>query len=211
MNKKFIAKRNYVLRKVLNSENNLDILQNFIEAVLNIKIEKIILNPYLKEKARYLPSEENFGIADARIISNTKEELNIGIQIIDGIYIQTKLLMYYCQIHTNQIKYEDNRKIAKTKTINILDFNYYSSFCYHKKIYITNPTKISSEEDIELHILELEKFQPMFLEKMTPEEQWLTYIKGSSYEECEKVKKQNFKIKKLDRLLDLYWKNEKII
>ena len=210
MNKKLIAKRNYVLRKVLNSENNLDILQNLIEAILNIKIENIRLNPYLKEKAKYLPSEENFGIADVRITSSAKEELNIGIQIIDGMYIPVKLLLYYCQVHTNQIEFNDNRKIAQTKTINILDSNYYSSFCYHKKIFITNPTKISSKEDIELHILELEKFQPIFLEKMTQEEQWLTYIKGENYEECEKVKKQNNKIKKLDRLIDLYWKNEKI-
>lgn len=167
MNKKFIAKRNYVLRKVLNSNYSLDILQNFIEAILNIKIEKIFLNPYLEKRAKYLPSEENFGIADVRITTNENEELNVGIQILDGIYIQTKLLMYYCQIHTNQIEYEDNRKISKTKTINILDSNYYSSFCYHKKIFISTPSQISSQEDIELHILELEKFQSNFLETMT--------------------------------------------
>ena len=49
MNVKFIAKSNYLLRKVLNSNNNLDILQDLIESILNIKIEKIILNPYLKQ------------------------------------------------------------------------------------------------------------------------------------------------------------------
>ena len=41
MNQKFIAKSNYLLRKVLNSENNLDILQDFVEAILNVNIQKM--------------------------------------------------------------------------------------------------------------------------------------------------------------------------
>ena len=41
MNKKLVAKRNYVLRKVLNSENNLEIIKDFIQAILKIQIKKI--------------------------------------------------------------------------------------------------------------------------------------------------------------------------
>jgi len=67
MNRKFISKSNRVLRRVLNSKENLDILQDFIETFLEIQIEEIKLNPYLKEKSNNLPSEENFGIADVRI------------------------------------------------------------------------------------------------------------------------------------------------
>ena len=40
MNVKFIAKSNYLLRKVLNSKDSLDILQDLIESILKIKIEK---------------------------------------------------------------------------------------------------------------------------------------------------------------------------
>ena len=52
MNQKFISKSNYVLRKVLNSNNNLDIIKDFIESILNLKIVNIRLNPYLKSKAK---------------------------------------------------------------------------------------------------------------------------------------------------------------
>ena len=59
MNRKFVSKSNLVLRKVLNTEKNLDILQDFIESFLNLKIKNIILNPYLESKSKYLPAEEN--------------------------------------------------------------------------------------------------------------------------------------------------------
>ena len=44
MNRKFISKSNRVLRKVLNSEKNLDILQDFIETFLKIEIKEIKLS-----------------------------------------------------------------------------------------------------------------------------------------------------------------------
>ena len=59
MNRKFISNSNYVFRKILNSEESLSILKNFIEAILNIKIEEIELNPYLIKKEKYLPRRKN--------------------------------------------------------------------------------------------------------------------------------------------------------
>ena len=143
MNKKFISKSNRVLRKVLNSKNNLDIIQDFIETFLNIKILDIKLNPYLKSKSKYLPSEENFGIVDVRIKTENQKELNIGIQFIDGYYIQNKMLLYYSQIHTNQLEYKDSRKFVKTVTINLLDFYYLKTESYFSKIKI--PSKINQK------------------------------------------------------------------
>ena len=90
MNQKFVSNSNYVFRKILNSEAYLEILKNFIEAILDINIKEISLNPYLKKIEKYLPKEENFGIADVRVTTVENEEINIGIQFIDGIYVQTK-------------------------------------------------------------------------------------------------------------------------
>lgn len=117
MNRKFISKSNRVLRKILNSKENLDVLKDFIEAFLEIQIEEIKLNPYLKVKSNHLPSEENFGIADVRVRLKNQEEFNIGIQFIDGYYAQNKMLLYYAQIHANQLEYQDNRKIARTLSL----------------------------------------------------------------------------------------------
>ena len=51
MNRKFINKSNFVLRKILNSQENIDILKEFIEEILAIKIEEATINPYLIKKS----------------------------------------------------------------------------------------------------------------------------------------------------------------
>lgn len=204
MNRKFVSKSNRVLRKILNSKENLDIIQDFIETFLEIKIQEIKLNPYLEIKSKNLPSKENFGIADVRIKKQDEEELNIGIQMIDGYYAQNKMLLYYAQIHSNQLEYEDNRKIAKTSTINLLDFNYLKSNSYFNKITIPSKT----ENKIELYVLELPKFHTWKSKKISKQEAWMTYLCGNSEEKMQIVLEEFDKIKKLDNLLEDYWKNE---
>ena len=204
MNRKFISKSNRVLRKILNSKDNLDILQDFIETFLEMEIKEIKLNPYLESKSNYLPSEENFGIADLRIKLENQEELNIGIQIIDGYYILNKMLLYYAQIHSNQLEYSDSRKFTKTITINILDFKYLKSMDYFSKI--TIPSKL--ENKIELYILELPKFKIKDYNNITKKEAWMCYLCGENNIFFSKVFQRFSKIKKLDNLLEKFWNNE---
>ena len=200
MNRKFISKSNRVLRKVLNSKENLDILKDLVETFLEIQIEEITLNPYLESKSKNLPAEENFGIADVRITIKNQEELNIGIQFIDGCYAQNKMLLYYAQIHSNQLEYQDNRKIAKTITINLLDFNYLKSKNYFNKIII--PSKS------ELYVIELAKFISNPNKITNKQEAWVSYLKGEPEEKMGEIIKRFDKIKKLNQLLEKYWKNE---
>lgn len=204
MNRKFISKSNRVLRKVLNSKENLDVLQDFIETFLEIQIEEIKLNPYLEIKSNNLPSEENFGIADVRIKLKNQKELNIGIQFIDGCYAQNKMLLYYAQIHSNQLEYQDDRTIAKTITINLLDFNYLKSNQYLNKIII--PAK--DKNTVELYVLELTKFKTSINEKLDKKGAWMSYLCGEPQDKITEVLKEYDKINKLDKLLENYWKNE---
>ena len=173
MNRKFISKSNRILRKVLNSKENLDIIKDFIESFLDLKIKNINLNPYLKSKAKNLPSEENFGIADVRIKSEDERELNIGIQFVDGYYIQNKILLYYAQIHANQLCYDDERKFVNTITINLVDLNYLNSKDYFNQISI--PSKLK-ENNIELYIIELPKFN-YSINLEDKKTAWMTYLK----------------------------------
>lgn len=211
MNKKFISNSNYVLRKVLNSENCLDILKDFIESILNIEIKEINLNSYLNEKSQYLPKEENFGIADVRLKTKENEEINVGIQFIDGIYyIQTKMLLYYSQIHLNQMEYKPQREFARTATINLIDCNCFISSEYSKIIKVQSNESNIKLEEIEMHIIELPKFQIKNIENMSRKEQWVTYIKGENQDRIEEIKKQNKNIEKLDNLVEKYWQEEKM-
>ena len=210
MNRKFISNSNYVLRKVLNNEDCIEILKDFIESILNITIKDIELNSYLEEKSKYLPKEENFGIADVRIRTNENEEMNIGIQFIDGMYIQTKMLMYYAQIHLNQLEYDEKREFAKTITINLLDFKYFSSQGYDKVIRIKSNEGNIKLEELEMYVIEISKFTVENLNNMTKKEEWIAYLNGCENKLLEKIKNNNKNIKLLDELVEKYWLEEKM-
>ena len=216
MNRKFIKNSNIVLKNIFNSNNCLDILKNFIEAFLNIQIINIKFNNPLNKNQKNQEENTNkvtndMGFADVRIETADGEELNVGIQIVDGDYVQNKMFLYYAKIHTNQVSYDDNRKIAKTITINILDFQYFSSKQYHKKISIkTNMINDNILETIEMHVLELPKFKINLEEELTDKEAWMIYLQGQDTNLMNCAKEENSKIKKLDNLLEKYWEDEKI-
>ena len=210
MNRKFVSKSNLVLRKVLNSEESVDILKNIIESILEIKIKTIELNPYLYKRTKYLPAEENFGIADVRITKDDNEELNVGIQFIDGKYIPTKILMYYEQIHANQLEHDEKREFCRTITINILDFVYFSFKNFCKKIKIQCNENFVKTEELEFNIIQLPNFKSDKLPKFEEKEQWVAYLKGDNQELINRAKSENKYIKKLDDLLEDYWKQEKM-
>ena len=205
MNRKFIAKSNFVLRRVLNSKDNIDVLKEFIEVILDIKIEKATINPYLEKRKNNLPAEENFGIADLRIKTSENQEINVGIQIIDGEHILTKIFLYFAQIHLNQLEYDD-REIAKTITINILDFIFTKKMKYHSRIILKEEEMTDILNDyLEMHIIELPKFSIKSDKIITLKEAWVSYLKG---ENIEKAIGRSEKIAKLDNLLKKYWKEE---
>ena len=206
MNRKFVAKSNFVLRRVLNSEDNIDILKEFIEVILDIEIKSAKINPYLERIKNKLPSEENFGIADLRVQIVGNEELNIGIQIIDGQHILTKMFLYFAQINSYQLEYKDNREFAKTITINILDDIFTKETKYHSRMILKEEKMTNILEDyLEIHILELPKFKINKDEEMSLKGAWLNYLKG---ENIEKAIHKSENIKKLDDLLNYYWDNE---
>lgn len=206
MNRKFVAKSNFVLRRVLNTKENIDILKEFIEVMLNLEIKEAKINPYLEKIKEHLPAEENFGIVDLRIKTIENEERNVGIQIIDGEHVLTKMLLYYAQIHGNQLEYEEYREIAKTMTINILDFVYTKAIDYHSRMVVKEERMTNIINNyLEIHILELPKFKMKNGQNMTLKQAWISYWKGENIQEA--IQKSE-KIKKLDKLLEKYWREE---
>lgn len=118
------------------------------------------------------------------------------------------MLLYYAQIHTNQLEQQENEGIAKTITINILDFEYFNSKEAHKKIKINEKTdKDGVKETIELHVIELPKWSVSLTKPITKEEAWIVYLAGV---ERDILFEKFEKIKKLDDLLMKFWSEEKI-
>ena len=114
---------------------------------------------------------------------------------MDGFYIQNKMVLYQAQLQLNEEVYKD---VTKTVTINILDDEYFDVTDYKKQIQVKTVGAVSSEKFGEIYLIQLKKFDG----KNYDEKEWIEYLK----EEIQEPK--NEKIKKLDNLLDDYWKNE---
>ena len=208
MNKKLVSNSNFVLRKVLNNGDCLGVLKDFIESILEIKIDEIELNPYLTQREKYLPREENFGIADVRIKTEDNQEMNVGIQFIDGIYVETKMLLYYAQIHLNQDEYDEKRELCKTVTINILDFKHLNTNKYDNVIRIQSNEQEITLDELEMHLIELPKIRVENMNDLSAKEEWLLYLKEDNKKVLSRIKNEN--IHYLDSLLNKYWLEEKM-
>ena len=212
MNQFLYCNRNYLLRRILNKQENADIIKDLIESILDIKIKRITVNHYLKKNEKYLPQEERFGVADVRIKTDANEDYNIGIQFLDGKHLPIKIALYYLYVHTNQICYEDERKTAKTITINFIDFPYQNNNSKYHEVTILNNFKTINfkEQEAEAHIIELPKFKIENLDKISKAEQWIGYIKGENQEILDTIISKNKYIDKLDKMVQDYWDNETI-
>ena len=208
MNKKLVSNSNFVLRKVLNNGDCLGVLKDFIESILEIKIDEIELNPYLTQREKYLPREENFGIADVRVKTEDNQEINVGIQFIDGIYVETKMLLYYAQIHLNQDEYDEKRELCKTVTINILDFKHLNMNKYDNVIRIQSNEQEITLDELEMHLIELPKIRVEDMNDLSAKEEWLLYLKEDNKKVLSRIKNEN--IHYLDSLLNKYWLEEKM-
>ena len=194
LNRKIIADSNSVLRKIFKDEENIDVLKNLIETILNVEIKEINLIKNLHYSLIY---KEVKGIAEVKITTTDEEKILVGMQIIDGFYIQNKMVLYQAQLQLNEEVYKD---VTKTVTINILDDEYFDVTDYKKQIQVKTVGAVSSEKFGEIYLIQLKKFDGKNYDEK--EKEWIEYLK----EEIQEPK--NEKIKKLDNLLDDYWKNE---
>lgn len=194
MNRKIIADSNSVLRKIFKDEENIDVLKDLIETILNVEIKEINL---IKNLYYSLIYKEVKGIAEVKITTTDEEKILVGMQIMDGFYIQNKMVLYQAQLQLNEEVYKD---VTKTVTINILDDEYFDVTDYKKQIQVKTVGAVSSEKFGEIYLIQLKKFDGKNYDEK--EKEWIEYLK----EEIQEPK--NEKIKKLDNLLDDYWKNE---
>jgi len=211
LNRLFIENSNFVLHKILNNEQNINIVKDLIQSILNLKIKKIIIRKYLGKKVKNLRDEEKYDIINVRIIDEKDIQYNVGIQIIDGLFMQEKLLAYAATIHVNQIEYEEYNDIVDTITINIINFNGFNKANYHNVLTFMQrdeDDRLQLQDEIKIHVIELPKFKKEKAE--TKEEEWLQFFKGTNIKDIDEIKQKNEAIKMLDKELHEYWRKEKI-
>ena len=203
----------YVFKKIFaKPENNIE-LQEFLEAILNIKIAKIeVKNPEISKNYQ----DEKLGILDIRAHINDDTIVDIEMQVANVYTIINRNISYSSRIITEQLQVGDSYKgLKKLISINILGENLLKRNSYHsiahmkfekteKEKYVDIGFKEEQEkltDKIEVHYIELKKFlkkNPGISNKL---EQWLWLLIGKE-EKVKMASKQNKKIEKVVKDLD---------
>lgn len=218
-NKRLELTNDYVFKKIFSKpENNLE-LKELLEAILNIKIEKVeVKNPEISKNYE----DEKLGILDIRAHINNEIIVDIEMQVANIYTIINRNITYSSRIIAEQLQIGDSYTVLKKFiSINILGENLLKRNSYHSIAHLkferTEPEKhvnlgYEREQEeltdrIEVHYIELKKFlkrNPGISSKL---EQWLWLLIGEE-EKVKMASKKNKTIEKVVKDLDEMSSNE---
>lgn len=214
---KINPKVDFAFKKLFGSEENKDLLQSFINSVLTPEeqVQDIVLkNPY--NISNYVQGK--MSILDIKAVDEKGRWYDIEIQVAPQSFYDKRALYYWSKVYSDQLQ-EKGRygQLNKTIGINILDFNYIESPFYHNvyKLYNTK-TKREFSDLLEIHFIELKKFENELGNIKTALDRWVTFL-NNAYEYSKNnipdLLKEDLSIKKAIEALDIMYldENERIV
>jgi predicted transposase/invertase (TIGR01784 family) len=167
----------FAFKILFGSEENKDILLPFINAVLaptNQFAEIELLNPY-NHKTH---STGKLSILDIKAKDKNGKLCHIEMQMNDRIAYDQHALYYWSKIYSQQLSEGQSfSQLRKTISIHVLNFNHLDELDYHNIYHLLN-TKTHSRysEDLELHFIELKKFDKDFSHLTTALDRWASFL-----------------------------------
>lgn len=199
-------------KKLFGSEENKDLLISFINSII-IEEEQIkditIKNPY--NVSNYINGK--MSILDIKAVDEKGKWYDIEIQVAPQSFYDKRALYYWGKVYTDQLL-EKGRygELNKTIGINVLDFNYLQGSEYHNiyKLYNTKTGKEFSDL-LELHFIELSKFDKKLEELRTTLDRWVTFLNNAHQYSRTRIPKEldeDKNIKKAIEVLDIMYLDE---
>ena len=218
--KKLPLTSDIVFKRVFSREGNEDILKSLLEAILDKPIQQVIVkNPELPRNLY----DSKAGVLDVKVEIDKNIICDIEMQVQDLKNIDKRSTYYMSVLESEELKKGEEYKEAKsTIVINLLNFEFYKRNSYHNIAHMKfEKTKeneyvdmgyIEEEEiatsDLEMHFIEIPKFEKKNPEAKTKLEQWLWLLAGRE-EKLEMAKKENKEIKKAMDIIDEMSMDEK--
>lgn len=168
----------FAFKKLFGSEENKDCLISLINSIVseeNKIVDVILLNPYNAKEYR----EDKLSILDIKAEDERGQYYNIEMQITDEVHYNQRALYYWSKLYTSQMKegvlYKD---LKKTISINVLNFNYFDNEDgYHHVFHLLHPKSHKRYfEDLELHFIELERFDRDLGQVKTALDRWSKFL-----------------------------------
>lgn len=224
------ARNDYAFKKIFASEENKDILQEFLSAVTNIDKEKFknltIKNP-INSKTYY---DEKLGIVDVKAVLKDGSKFNIEMQNNYTEAFIKRSLFYWSSIYTEDFKKSKNYdELSKTIVINILNDKFQKSKKMHTTYQIIEKDEHTRLDDVfEMHYLtipnlrddkgneitkQLEKdiknIEKIDIKKLSTLEKWLLFIWTTNKEVRKMIGKEDKMVEKANEVLDIFFYDDK--
>lgn len=203
----------YVFKRVFAYQGNENLLKDFLEAILNIQIQKIeVQNPELPKNYK----EQKKGTLDIKVQLNENTIIDVEMQLENEENIDSRSTSYLGKLVSNQLHTGDfYTQLKKSIVICILNFEFYKTNNYHNiaKMKFDKATKETyidmgyEEEDqiassyIQMHFIELPKFIKKNPEVRTKLEQWLWLLAGKE-DKIEMAEEKNKEVRKAVKVLN---------
>ena len=205
--RKYTLTNDYIFKKVFAKDENNGELKDLLEAILEMKIEKVeVKNPELPKDAL----DEKLSILDIKAQINEDTIIDIEMQVTNKYNIGERSSLYLSKLVAGQLSAsQEYKKLKKAISINILNFNYFETNTYHNVAHMkfeeTREEKYvdmgyEREQQIatpklEMHFIELPKFIKKNAGTNTKLEQWLWLLAGKE-EKIKMAEKENFELSK---------------
>ncbi len=205
-----------VFKKLFGAEENKDLLKSLINSLLpqEQQIDDLELkNPY--NLAAYMDGK--LSILDIKAVDSKGKWYDVEIQVDSQGYYGQRAMYYWGKVYTEQMDSgETYSKLKKTIVISILDFNYFpDTDRYHRILglhdYETKET-YNMLDYMDLHFVELKKYNKDLSDVMTTLERWVTFLNHSYEYEKNNIPKElavDKEIKKAIEKLDTMYLDKK--
>ncbi|MGP1415454.1 MAG: Rpn family recombination-promoting nuclease/putative transposase [Treponema sp.] len=205
---KFTARNDYAFKKLFGTEENKDILIDFLS--LAIEINKSNFEDVRIENNELSPQfyQDKTGKLDIKIVLKDKKKINIEMQNIYFSYYPKRSILYWCELFIEDFKKGDAySNLNKCIAINILNSPFPLTNKLHSIYQILEiETHTQLDEVLEIHFFDLTK---LYDKNMSELEKWLLFIRTDDKKLREKLAEENPMIAKANTVMNTFYSNEK--
>ena len=201
------------LKEFFGAKGNEGILKDFLESILEIEIESLILDLNNELLPEFCDGKKTSVDVRTRLSDGT--EVNIEMQMDSSKYSDKRCLQHWSKIYSNTLqKGEDYSTLRKSICIWILNGKVYKEFAdidskwqiMNKKHMLTNHF-----EELEIYIIELQKLRESDRIKSSKKNFWLWFIDHTNEELVNMACVSNERIKEAREQLDKIRADEQLM
>ena len=178
-------KVDYAFKRLFGREQNRALLADVIDAVLRPLpehriVELQILNPFNDKQA----PDDKLSVVDVKARDQSGRQFNVEMQMVAERHLARRILYYWARLHQQQMREgDDYSELRPTVSICFLNSTLFPSVPnYHLPFQLLNAEhKLAFSSDLDLHIIELAKFNRSADELADSFDAWVFFLKNAEW------------------------------